>query len=345
MPVIDGHNDTLLRLAEHDGDPVAAFVDGNPDIHIDLPRAREGGLGAGLFASYVPNEGERPDAVETDEGYEYPLADAVDRERAKRITYETLALLCRLDAEVDGLRVVRSIDELDACLDDGTLGAIPHIEDAAAVEPDLSNLDLLYAAGVRSIGLVWSRPNAFGHGVQSACPSSPDTGPGLTDAGRDLVRACEERGVVVDLAHITEAGFWDVAERYGAPLVDSHTCAHALCPHSRNLTDEQLDAVGESGGLVGVAFAVSFLDEAGHDGDVPLSALVDHIEYIADRIGVEHVALGSDFDGTTVPGDVGDVTGLPAVLDALRERGFSERDVELIARDNWRRVLAETWTG
>ena len=143
-------------------------------------------------------------------------------------------------------------------------------------------------------------------------PGSPDIGPGLTDRGRDLVRSCNELGIVLDLSHLNEQGFWDVAALTDAPLVVTHTAAHALCPSTRNLTDEQLDAVGESDGVVGVAFHVGNLRADGHqDPDTPLSEIVRHLEYIANRIGIDHVAFGSDFDGAIMPRDLGDVAGLP----------------------------------
>ncbi|MGA9402050.1 dipeptidase [Haladaptatus sp.] len=342
MPVVDGHNDTLLRLGSTD-DPVSAFEEGIEGTHIDLPRAREAGLGVGFFATFVLSDDEH-EVRRTDEGYEFPLPDELDHGDARSVTYRYLELLHRLAATVDGFRVVDSLDDFDACLESGELGAVPHIEGAAGVAPDLANLDFLYAAGVRSIGPVWSRPNAFGQGVVSRYPGSPDTGDGLTDAGRDLVRACERHGIVVDCAHLTERGFWDVAETSGAPLVASHTGAYSLCPHSRNLTDEQIDAVADSDGVVGIGFLEPILaDDPNPDADATLSDLVDHIEYVADRAGIDHVVLGSDFDGAPIPDDVGDVTGLPAVFAELRERGFGEDDVSKVAHGNWRRVLAATW--
>jgi membrane dipeptidase len=158
------------------------------------------------------------------------------------------------------------------------------------------------------------------------------------------VRRCAELGVAVDLSHLNEAGFWDVARLDGAPLIASHSGAHALAPASRNLTDAQIHAIGASGGLVGVVFAVKFLRADGlDDADTPLSAVAAHVRHIVDRIGVEHVALGSDFDGATVPRELGDAAGLPRLLDALRADGFAEEELELIAWGNWRRVLERAW--
>jgi len=352
LRVFDGHNDTLLDLHLDERGGSRSFFERSESSHIDLPRAREGNFGAGFFAAFVPNEDYEYERTETEDGHEMDLPPAVSHERAKSFTYDVLARLHRIAADSEGaLRVVGEYDDIEAVLlgeagPDGSapIAAIAHLEGAEAVAPDLSNLEFLYAAGVRSIGPVWSRPNQFGHGVRSEYPGTPDTGPGLTEAGRELVEACNETGILVDLAHVTEAGFWDVADRSTDPLVVSHTGAHGVCPVSRNLTDEQLDAVADSGGLVGITFAASHLRSDGKsDPDAPISTLVDHVEYVADRVGVEHVALGSDFDGATVVDSVGDVSGLPDVLAEIRTRGFGEEAVRAIARDNWLRVVEETW--
>ncbi|HEY5333662.1 MAG TPA: membrane dipeptidase, partial [Solirubrobacterales bacterium] len=195
-----------------------------------------------------------------------------------------------------------------------------------------------------SLGPVWSRANDFATGVQFVFPSSPDIGPGLTDAGAALVRACAELGILVDLSHLNEKGFWDVAKLEPGPLVASHSGAHAVAAASRNLTDAQLDAVGASGGLVGIVYATSFVRaDFADDPDTPLAAIAAHARYVADRIGVEHVGLGSDFDGATIPAELGDVAGLPRLLDALRDVGFSDPELEAIAWHNWRRVLDAWW--
>jgi len=169
-------------------------------------------------------------------------------------------------------------------------------------------------------------------------------GPGLTDAGKELVRACNRLMIMLDLSHLTEKGFWDVERISEAPLVATHSCVHALCPSPRNLTDKQLDAIGASDGVVVVNFGVKFIREDGKEiADTPLHRLVDHFCYIADRIGVDHLALGSDFDGTTIPSEIGDVTGLPKLLAALKERSFDEDALGKIALTNWLRVLSYTW--
>jgi membrane dipeptidase len=224
--------------------------------------------------------------------------------------------------------------------------AVLHLEGAEAIDPDLESLDLWYQAGLRSLGPVWSRANAFGWGVPFISPSSPDIGPGLTATGRALIERCAELGILVDVSHLNEAGFWDLARLGIGPLVASHSGAHAVSATSRNLTDAQLDAIGGSGGIVGIVFATSFLrPDFADDPDTPIELIARHARYVAERIGVEHVALGSDFDGAVVPSSVGGADGLPRVLEALRGDGFSEREIDAIAWGNWRRVLASWWRG
>ena len=181
------------------------------------------------------------------------------------------ALLFRIERESQGrLRVCRNAGDIDSSLADGALAAVLHIEGAECIDADFELLDVLYQAGLRSLGPVWSRPNIFGHGVPFRLPSSPDTGPGLTDLGKALIGACNALRIMIDLSHLNERGFWDVAAISKAPLVASHSNAHAISPHSRNLTDRQLAAIRETGGLVGVNFATAFLRPDGrHDKEHP----------------------------------------------------------------------------
>ena len=330
LTVFDGHNDTLTREDADD------FATGREGGHIDLPRARQGGLGGGIFAAFTPTPGDHWVAGEP--------AAPIGQELAAAQVLRTIGRLLKLERE-GHVAIARRPGDLDAAREAGTLAAVAHIEGAEAVDPALLALDVLHAAGLRSLGPVWSRPNAFAHGVPFAYPSSPDTGPGLTPAGTRLVRRCAELGIAVDLSHLNEQGFWDVAKLDLAPLIASHSGAHAICPASRNLTDAQLDAIGASGGLVGVVYAVHFIRPDGAEAtDTPLEAIAAHVRHVADRIGVEHVALGSDFDGADIPDALGDVAGLPRLLDAIRATGFSDAEMEQIAWGNWRRVLEASWT-
>jgi membrane dipeptidase len=265
--------------------------------------------------------------------------------RAQRFTGALAARLFRDERASGGrLKVVRDVTELGQCLEQGVLAAIFHVEGAELIDPGLDALEILYQTGLRSLGLVWSRPNAFGHGVPFKFPSTPDIGPGLTEAGKALVRACNQLGVLIDLSHLNEQGFWDTAGLSEAPLVATHSNAHALCPMSRNLTDDQLRAIRESGGMVGVNFAASMLRADGRpDPETPLEVMVRHFDHLIEHLGEDKVGFGSDFDGTVVPSAIGDASGLPRVVEALRAAGYDEPLLRKLAFENWLRVLELTW--
>jgi len=250
----------------------------------------------------------------------------------------------RSDAADGHVRLIRDVADLDACLAGDALGVVFHFEGAEPIDTDLDALDVWHAAGLRSLGIVWSRANDFASGVPFKFPSTPDTGPGLTEAGRRLVKRCAELGIAVDLSHLNAAGFWDVARIDGAPLIASHSGVYELCTYSRNLMDDQLDAIAASGGLVGINFDVGSLRaDGGDDADTPLSRIAEHARYVADRCGVDHVALGSDFDGATMPADVPHAGAYQGVLAALEAAGFANHEVDQIAWGNWRRVIAAAW--
>jgi membrane dipeptidase len=340
IPVFDGHNDALTR--EDRGD----LAQRSPRGHLDLPRMREGGMRGGIFAVFTPSAGEqaRQISFRAKRSFAEPLAEPVAHETAAAHAKGTVEHLSDLERRGE-IALARSIADVDAARDEGTPPvAVMHLEGAEAIDADLEQLPAWYERGLRSLGPVWSRPNDFAHGVPFAFPSSPDTGPGLTERGTALVAACAELGILVDLSHRNEAGFWDVAGLEPGPLVASHSGAHAICPASRNLTDRQLDAVGASGGLVGIVFATPFLrPDFADDPETPLTLIAEHARYVADRIGVAHVALGSDFDGATMPAALSDASGLPRLLAALEDAGFAHREVEAICWHNWRRVLAAWW--
>lgn len=352
--IFDGHNDTLLRL-QRAGLGYQAFFERGERGHIDLPRARVGGLGGGFFAVFVPAK-EMPVPADPQQvsstalaayGDERTMPPTPDLAYAQQTALAMAADLFRIEAASDGqVRVVRAAADLARCLHEGIFAAILHFEGAEAIDTDLNALEVLFHAGLRSLGLVWSRPNAFAHGVPFRFPSSPDTGPGLTDAGRELVRACNRLGIMIDLSHLNEQGFWDVAKLSDAPLVATHSNAHALCPVTRNLTDKQLAAIAESDGMVGLNFAVGFLREDGaHDAETPLETMARQVDYLVERLGIDRVGFGSDFDGATIPRAIGDATGLPKLMALLRERGYDDAALRKLAHENWVRVLHKTWGG
>jgi membrane dipeptidase len=247
----------------------------------------------------------------------------VDRQVALDFTLAMFARLRRLAAELpDDLALCGSAGDIAGAMADGRVAILPHIEGAECIDTGLDSLEVLHAAGLRSLGLVWSRANAFAHGAPIDMGESYDQQAGLTDAGRALVRECNAMGVMIDLSHLNEGGFWD-------------------CP--RNLTDGQLKAVRESGGVVGLNFNVGFLRADCEDNlDTPLTTLLRHLDHLIEHLGEEGVALGSDFDGCSLPLEIRDVTGLPRLVAAMRQAGYGEPLIEKICHRNWLDLLART---
>jgi membrane dipeptidase len=347
MPIFDGHNDVLLRLMRGKIQPEQAFLEGDNIGHLDWPRMKEGGFVGGFFAVYVPSDSVAVDvdALMTQSRYDVPLPATLALAPSQQVTLHMASLLIRIERASKGeVKICRTAADIRHCIDNGRLAAILHIEGAEGIDPDLHMLDVLYEGGLRSIGPVWSRPNIFGHGVPFRYPSTPDTGPGLTDRGLDLVRACNRLKIMIDLSHLNEKGFWDVARLSDAPLVATHSNAWEICQHSRNLNDKQLAAIRESRGMVGVNFATSFIRPDGQrNDDTPLEEMIRHMDHLIAHVGVDGVGLGSDFDGATIPAEIGDVRGLPRLVDAMRRHGYDEATLRKLCYENWVNVLERTW--
>ncbi len=341
--IFDGHNDALLKLYRRNiADPHTLFIDGY-DAHVDLPKARAGGFAGGFFAIFIPSEGPRDYSDMAKPEYDLPLPPELAFEAALPVALAQAGILLRLQNE-GALKICRTAAEIAACIETGTLAAIMHMEGAEAIDTDFRTLEVLYEAGLRSLGPVWSRPTAYGHGVPFRYPSSGDTGPGLTDAGKSLVDVCNDKRIVIDLSHLNEAGFWDIARLSTQPLVATHSNAHALSPHARNLTDRQLAAIRESDGMVGVNFATAFLRPDGQmKAETTLDNMMRHLDYLIEHLGEDRVGFGSDFDGAMIPRPIGTVAGLPALREALREHGIDDALMLKLAHGNWLRVLRLTW--
>jgi membrane dipeptidase len=348
IPIFDGHNDVLLRLFDKQSPGVERlFLEGENDGQLDLPRALKGGFAGGMFAIFISSE-DAPDDLDElmrGESYDVALPRMIAAEEALPATVAMAAILLRIERQSGGrFKICRNAKEIRACVSSGVVGAVMHIEGAEPIDADLNALDVLYEAGLRSIGLVWSRPNIFAHGVPFRFPSTPDTGPGLTALGKELVKACNERRIMVDLSHLNEQGFWDVARLSNAPLVATHSNAHAICPHARNLTDAQLAAIRDSAGMIGINFATCFLRPDGQiDTDTGLDVLIRHLDHLIQQVGVDCIGFGSDFDGAKVPAAIRDVAGLGSLREALRARGFSEALLRQFCHENWINVLQRTW--
>ncbi len=347
IPVFDGHNDLLLRLFLARDQREAIWSGAQGKGQLDLPRMTAGGFIGGFFAIYIPSpklaDHADVEAAMDAPPYDVSLPRLIGKETAQPVAMEMAGHLLWME-RTGAVKICRSVADIRAAGRAGKIAAIMHMEGAEAIGEDLDALHVWHAAGLRSIGPVWSRPTVFGHGVPFRFPGSPDTGPGLTEAGKRLVRECNALKIMIDLSHLNEKGFDDVAALSDAPLVATHSNAHAVTPSTRNLTDRQLAVIAESNGMVGLNFATVFLNPDGRR--TPFQGwdpIFRHVDHLISQLGEDRVGLGSDFDGAEMPTDIRDVAGLPRLLDALAAHGFGKRLVQKIAHENWIALLQRTW--
>jgi membrane dipeptidase len=311
--VFDAHCDTLQEVLAGK----RRLGERSEEGHADLPRLREGGVTAQIFAFFVsPNY--------------FPMGAARQALRLLDVFYQELG------ENADQLSLATSASDIERAKAEGKVAGILSLEGAEALEGDLRVLRAFYKLGVRNIGLTWNLRNAAADGVDETRSSS-----GLTNFGVQLVQEMNRLGIMVDISHLSPTGVRDIFLVSEAPVIASHSNAYALCPHRRNLTDEQLEGVASKGGVVGVTFVPNFITEDGNQAT--LKGLLDHIDYMVKTMGVDHVGLGSDFDGffnSNVRG-LEDVTHLPKLTAGLVERGYGEEDVKKILGGNFMRVFRE----
>ncbi|REK76581.1 dipeptidase [Paenibacillus paeoniae] len=267
MRIVDFHCDVLYKLLQ---DKELTFDGGNKPgvLDVTLERLKEGNVLLQTFAVFISPG--RPDYYEA-----APILESID------LFYEKV--LCFPE-----LRLIRTAADVDACILDGKIGALLSLEGVGGIRGKLSTLRLLQRLGVRAAGLTWNDANWAADGVMEA------RGGGLTAQGAAFVQECNRLGIIVDVSHLSERAFWDVAALSSRPIVASHSNARELCDHPRNLTDLQIRAIIESGGLIGITYVPPFVREK---GDVSIDDVLRHIEHICALGGEKHLALGSDFDG------------------------------------------------
>ena len=317
MRFVDLHCDSILEIYTKKKD-LADLVG-----HINLEKLRHGGVLMQCFAAFIATH----DCAERNGihvgAYELfcAMADIFDRQMA---LYPDVLAPARSYADVVKNRA------------EGKISALLTVEDAVPLEGKIERVDEMYARGVRMAALLWNYENSLGF------PNSPDArehAKPLKPFGREAVERMNELGIIVDVSHLSEGGFWDVADISRKPFIASHSCARALCDHSRNLTDAQLRAVAEHGGIVGVNFNSGFLN--GREDYTPNADIVRHMDYIRQKAGIESVALGSDFDGIDCALELRDCAGLPSLAGAM-ESVFTDDEIDLISSKNALRVLRDT---
>ncbi len=341
IPFFDGHNDFLLRLMFNAERREDIWLGETGEGHLDLQRLKKAGFAGGLFAIFVPpiSDGPPPDfaALMANPPYDLPMPPLMDHAQAQPMALTMAGLFHWMERSAPhAFKVCRNADDIRASMERDLIAGLLHMEGAEAVGPDLDALYLFYEMGLRSLGPVWSRPTVFGEGVPMKFPGSPDIGGGLTEKGKDLVRLCNELGILIDLSHMNQAGFEDVAAVSTRPLVATHSNAYALSNSPRNLTDRQLAHIRETGGIVGFNYATFYIREDGTaNPEMDWEPMIRHIDYLIDHLGEGHVGLGSDFDGCIVPKPIGDVTGVPGLFAALGAHGYDDRLLGKLASGNW----------
>lgn len=319
--IFDGHCDTLISIRDGErrlGERGQPRPDGGvtSSQHTDLPRLLEGGVTAQIFACFVRQRFLPADA--TNEALR--LIDAFYR---------------ALEKNPDTLLLATTAVDVEQAKAEGKVAGVLSLEGAEALEGDLAMLRTFYRLGVRALGLTWNFRNQAADGLGES-----RTGGGLTEFGVTLVREANRLGVILDVAHLAPAGVRDVLKLSEAPVIASHANARALCDHRRNLTDEQLEGIAASGGLVGVTYVPSFL--AQDPQAASLERVLDHVDYIVKTIGLDHVGLGSDFDGFNgvLPG-LEDASHLPALTVGLVARGYTDKEVGKVLGGNFLRVFRQ----
>ena len=314
--VLDLHADTAKLMdklgydlaARHERPmPRAANLIG----HVDLPRMRDGGLAGQFFGFWTTPYPER--------GCTQSVADQLDAIDAAIAKHPTELSWTRTGVEVRAAKAA------------GKIAALGGIEGGQALEGRLEAIEAFARRGVRYLGLLHFSANAIGRPAKGR---GAEPAEGLTGFGREVVRECERTGVIVDLAHINRRGYFDALELATRPPMVSHTGVLGVHPHWRNIDDDQLRAVADKGGCVGVIFARRYL------GSASIDAVVDHLLHIIDVAGDDLPALGSDFDGFVVPPEgLEDIAALPNLTVALSRRGVAPRVLEKILGGNVLRVL------
>ena len=282
-------------------------------IQLNIPKMRNGGIDVAFFA------------VDVTRAWKNHLSYALDA-------------FGWFDTEVStnesDICIVRNVADIHTAKAKGKLSAILAIENSEAVERSLNILRSLFNLGVRSIGLTHN-PNTWA----STGNDEGETGGGLTQFGIQLVKEMNKLGILVDVSHISERGFWDVLDVSNDPIIASHSNCKTLCNHPRNLTNEQLKAVAVNGGVIGITFVPGFITEDGWQNRPSFTQLINHIEYAIDIAGIDHVGIGSDFDGG---GDLlKDASEYPRITEGLSERGYSDEAIQKVLGGNILRVFAK----
>ena len=311
--VLDAHCDTLGHAT--------AYIYSRRDLtqwgqrgHLDLPRMRAGGINAQIFACF-------------------PGVERLGGNATSGALQRVEALYDLVRRAPDQITMVKTAEDLARLTPEGPIGGILGLEGVEALDGQMSLFYAFHRLGVRNIGLTWDPRNAAADG------SATGSNYGLSPFGRELVEACNENGVMVDVSHLNDAGLEDVLKISSKPIIASHSNARALFNHRRNLTDAQMRAIADGGGVIGATFVTMFLRKD-HE-NATLDDLLDHIDHMVNVAGIEHVGLGSDYDGCVTPPELDSGEKYPAITQGLLRRGYAAEDIQKILGENFRRVFLD----
>lgn len=298
MSIVDLHCDTISAIL----DKAESLWENT--CHFDIKRARQAGIGIQFFALFT--------------------MPADSNIALRQILKQVEKFYLELEKNQQYLYQVKSRLDSEECKRQGKIGCVLHLEGGEALGTDIEVLRLLYRLGLRSMGLTWNHRNLLADGVREG-----DSAGGISKLGREVIREMETLGIMLDLSHAAENTFYQALEHYHKPVLVTHANARALCNHPRNLTDRQLKALAENGGIIGINQVADFVKE----GTPGVDDLIDHIVYMAELIGVEHLALGSDFDGAdsiVMPG----VEAYANWESLLERRNFKPQEIRAIMETN-----------
>lgn len=304
--IVDLHCDTISVITEKN---LSLYSN---DCHLDLKRSLEANILVQFFALFT---------MPTDSKVAFA-----------NIMLQVEKFLSELELNQDYIYLVKKYNDID--FNTNKIGAILHLEGAEAIGNDIELLRLLYRLGLRSLGLTWNHRNLLADGIGEG----KDAG-GLSKFGKKVIREMLNLGIILDLSHISEKAYFEAFDYYDKPIMVTHSNVRKLCPHPRNLSDDQLKVLAQNGGVVGINQVSFFTNE----GNPDISDLIDHIKYVADFIGIDHVALGSDFDGA----DEIIMSGIEEYknwADLLLSRGFLPEDIDKILYRNALRVIEAVLT-
>ncbi|MBM7854481.1 membrane dipeptidase [Desulfohalotomaculum tongense] len=308
--VVDAHCDTLTKLKEEN----RTLGEKSESGHVDLPRLKVGGVNVQFFAVFIhPSYGE-----------------VKGIERAMEII-DTFYKQC--DQYKDQMCLAACQRDIVETVQSGRVAAVLAIEGGEALGGRLYMLPVYHRLGVRCMTLTWNGRNSIADGVGEG-----RTRGGLTNFGVEVVREMNKLGMLIDVSHLSEAGFWDVLDISSQPVIATHSNCAALCPHPRNLTDRQIKALAQVGGVIGLTLVPDFISEKYAN----LERYLDHVDHIADLVGTDHIGIGTDFDGVERTIDeVSDCTMLPRVAEGLIKRGYNKNEINNILGGNFLRILSK----